>query len=165
LAVLSVFRSENVDLQKAIVNRLPKFEEQQTHFISQQLLVLLGKECQLTQMRVKPSKPKRPTEYDFWGLLPHQHSDFLDPFAAIDLLGDARAGGLRPFDIMLEAKAKDLALLRLREQIVQFAPELVGYIGWLVIDRKLTCPGEHGAAPSPAGQADGDSDSSLLPYR
>jgi UV DNA damage endonuclease len=62
-------------------------------------------------------------------LLPHQHSDFLDPFSVIDLLRDARAGGLRPFDIMLEAKAKDLALLRLREQIGQFAPELVGCIG------------------------------------
>ena len=36
----------------------------------------------------------------------------------------ARTAGLRPFDIMLEAKGKDLALLRLREQIGQFAPEL-----------------------------------------
>jgi hypothetical protein len=38
-------------------------------------------------------------------LLPHQYSDFLDPFAVIGLLRDARAAGLRPFDIMLEAKA------------------------------------------------------------
>ena len=65
---------------------------------------------------------------DFWGLLPHQHSDFIDCFAVIDLLRDARAAGLRPFDIMLECKAKDLALLRLREQIGQFAPELAGYV-------------------------------------
>ena len=28
------------------------------------------------------------------------------------------------FDIMLEAKAKDLALLRLRKDILQYAPEL-----------------------------------------
>ena len=60
--------------------------------------------------------------------LPNQHSDFIDPFAFIDLVRAARSMGLRPFDIMLEAKGKDLALLRLREQIARFAPELVGYI-------------------------------------
>jgi UV DNA damage endonuclease len=47
----------------------------------------------------------------------------------IDLLHGARAANLRPFDIMLEAKAKDLALLRLREQLARFAPELSKYIG------------------------------------
>ena len=60
--------------------------------------------------------------------LPNQHSDFIDPFAFIDLVRGARIMGLRPFDIMLEAKAKDLALLRLREQITTFAPDLAGYI-------------------------------------
>lgn len=61
--------------------------------------------------------------------LPNQHSDFIHPFEFIDLLRVARATGLRPFDIMLEAKGKDLALLRLREQIGQFAPELAEMIG------------------------------------
>ncbi len=60
--------------------------------------------------------------------LPNQHSDFLDPFDFIELLRAARRAKLRSFDIMLEAKAKDLALLRLREQIVKFAPELAQYI-------------------------------------
>ncbi|MFN8488390.1 MAG: UV DNA damage repair endonuclease UvsE [Caldilineaceae bacterium] len=60
--------------------------------------------------------------------LPNQHSDFIDPFAFIDLLQGARTANLRPFDIMLEAKAKDLALLRLREQIAAFAPELVKFL-------------------------------------
>lgn len=60
--------------------------------------------------------------------LPNQHSDFLDPFACIDLLRTARDLRLRPFDIMLEAKAKDLALLRLREQIAHFAPDLAGMV-------------------------------------
>jgi UV DNA damage endonuclease len=60
--------------------------------------------------------------------LPNQHSDFIDPFAVIDLLRGARAANLRPFDIMLEAKAKDLALLRLREQIATFAPDLVHHL-------------------------------------
>ncbi|MEZ4658348.1 MAG: UV DNA damage repair endonuclease UvsE [Caldilineaceae bacterium] len=61
--------------------------------------------------------------------LANQHSDFINPFEFIDLLRAARADGLRPFDIMLEAKGKDLALLRLREQIAQFAPDLAGVIG------------------------------------
>ena len=56
--------------------------------------------------------------------LPHQHSDFLHPFEVIDLLQAAVAARLRPFDAMLEAKAKDVALLRLREQIRKYAPDL-----------------------------------------
>jgi UV DNA damage endonuclease len=39
-----------------------------------------------------------------------------------------RAANPPPFDIMLEAKAKNLALMRLRQQIARFAPALVGYI-------------------------------------
>lgn len=61
--------------------------------------------------------------------LPNQHSDFIDPFTFVEFLQAVQDALLRPFDIMLEAKAKDLALLRLRQQIVQFAPGLVGYIG------------------------------------
>lgn len=61
--------------------------------------------------------------------LPNQHSDFINPFTVIDLVDGARRRRLRAFDIMLEAKAKDLALLRLREQIGKFAPELAGIVG------------------------------------
>ncbi|MEZ4675633.1 MAG: UV DNA damage repair endonuclease UvsE [Caldilineaceae bacterium] len=56
--------------------------------------------------------------------LANQHSDFINPFELIELLQLAQQHGLRPFDIMLEAKAKDLALLRLREQVARYAPEL-----------------------------------------
>ena len=62
-----------------------------------------------------------------WRLAPplaHQHSDFINPFEAIELLQLAQQHNLRPFDLMLEAKAKDLALLRLRDQIAHYAPEL-----------------------------------------
>lgn len=61
--------------------------------------------------------------------LARQHSDFLNPFEFIELLRDARANGLRPFDVMLEAKGKDLALLRLREQVKQYAPDLAEVVG------------------------------------
>ncbi|MDQ4040596.1 MAG: UV DNA damage repair endonuclease UvsE [Actinomycetota bacterium] len=43
------------------------------------------------------------------------HADLVDPIGFEHFLRDARAG--RDFDVMLEAKAKDLALLRLREQL------------------------------------------------
>jgi UV DNA damage endonuclease len=61
--------------------------------------------------------------------LPNQHSDFINPFEVIDLLSHAMRLGLRPFDVMLEAKAKDVALLRLREQIQRFAPKLGAVVG------------------------------------
>jgi UV DNA damage endonuclease len=56
--------------------------------------------------------------------LPNQHSDFINPFSFIDLLKLSRNAGLRPFDIMLEAKAKDLALLRLRQLVEHYAPDI-----------------------------------------
>ena len=43
------------------------------------------------------------------------HADLIDPIGFEAFLRDAPAG--RDFDVMLEAKAKDLALLRLREQL------------------------------------------------
>jgi UV DNA damage endonuclease len=51
-----------------------------------------------------------------------QHSDFVNPFEFISFLETSH--GLRDFDVMLEAKAKDLALLRLRQDLRTMAPEL-----------------------------------------
>lgn len=52
-----------------------------------------------------------------------QHADLIDPFAFLDLLRTVE--GCRDFDVMLECKAKDLALLRLRRHLDQLAPHLV----------------------------------------
>jgi UV DNA damage endonuclease len=49
-----------------------------------------------------------------------RHSDYINPFEFIDFM--AVADGLRPFDVMLEARARDLAVIRLREDLVQYAP-------------------------------------------
>lgn len=54
--------------------------------------------------------------------LPTQHADFAHPFEFASFL--RAADGLRPFDVMLELKAKDLALLRLRDDLERFAPDL-----------------------------------------
>ncbi|HOG46016.1 MAG TPA: UV DNA damage repair endonuclease UvsE [Anaerolineae bacterium] len=53
-----------------------------------------------------------------------QHSDYANPFEVIAALEEVRRAGLRPFDIMLELKAKDLGLLQLRQDFQRFAPEL-----------------------------------------
>jgi UV DNA damage endonuclease len=52
-----------------------------------------------------------------------QHADLIDPFSFIDLLTLAPCHS-RDLDVMLECKAKDVALLRLREQLAHLAPEL-----------------------------------------
>lgn len=52
-----------------------------------------------------------------------QHADLIDPFAFIELLHSVR--GERDFDVMLECKAKDLALLRLRKHLDRLAPAAV----------------------------------------
>jgi len=52
-----------------------------------------------------------------------QHADLIDPFAFIDLLRST--ADLRPFDVMLECKAQDVALLRLRRHLQRYAPDLV----------------------------------------
>lgn len=69
-----------------------------------------------TEMRTLEgsSRIKRPT----WT----EHSDFVNPFEFLSFLEMAR--GLKPFDIMIEAKARDLALLALREDVQRFAPHL-----------------------------------------
>jgi UV DNA damage endonuclease len=53
-----------------------------------------------------------------------QHADLIDPFAFVALLHAIGDCG-RDVDVMLECKAKDVALLRLREQLNRLAPELV----------------------------------------
>jgi len=50
------------------------------------------------------------------------HADYVNPFEFIDFLRMAQ--GLRAFDIMLEVRAKDLALQQLREDLSRFAPDL-----------------------------------------
>lgn len=53
-----------------------------------------------------------------------RHSDYINPFEFIAFV--RAAAGLRAFDVMLEAKGKDLALLRLREDVQRYAPDLAG---------------------------------------
>ena len=51
-----------------------------------------------------------------------QHADFVNPFEFIAFL--RATGNGREFDVMLEVKGKDLALLRLRQDLERMAPDL-----------------------------------------
>jgi UV DNA damage endonuclease len=56
-----------------------------------------------------------------------QHADYINVFEFVSFL--QVACGLPPFDAILEAKAADLALLRLRDDLRRFAPE-IGEMVW-----------------------------------
>jgi UV DNA damage endonuclease len=51
-----------------------------------------------------------------------EHADFANPFEFIALMREAEK--LPPFDVMLEARARDLAVLQLREDLRRFAPDV-----------------------------------------
>jgi len=45
------------------------------------------------------------------------HADFISPLEFVLFWENVGAGSRRPFDVMLEAKAKDVVLLRLRREL------------------------------------------------
>jgi UV DNA damage endonuclease len=55
------------------------------------------------------------------------HADFNHPFEFISFMRSTE--GLAAFDVMLEAKAKDLALLRLRQDLLRYAPDVAARFG------------------------------------
>ncbi len=76
------------------------------------------------QIRVDPKTRKKTTKYVapvFTG-----HADFCNPFEFATFMRTAE--GLT-FDVMLEAKAKDLALLRLRPDLLRYAPDVAARFG------------------------------------
>ncbi|MGB9754941.1 UV damage endonuclease UvsE [Roseiflexus castenholzii] len=78
---------------------------------------------QRTEAHLKPATRGAP---QVMAPRPGQHSDFINPFEFAAFLTAAR--GLPPFDVMLEAKAGDLALLRLRDDLRRYAPECAALV-------------------------------------
>jgi UV DNA damage endonuclease len=54
------------------------------------------------------------------------HADFNHPFEFISFM---RSMSGSEFDVMLEAKAKDLALIRLRQDMLRYAPDVAVRFG------------------------------------
>lgn len=74
------------------------------------------------------------------------HADFLNPFEFITFL---RAASYIPCDVMLEAKAKDLALICLRRDLARYAPDVAARFGVAPDDRfaQSTIGSDERAAP------------------
>ena len=80
---------------------------------------------EMREMKRKDRKTGKPTTV----LMPPiwtGHADFVNPFEFITFL--RLVNGIE-FDIMLEAKAKDLALLRVRRDLLNYAPDLAPKFG------------------------------------
>lgn len=73
-----------------------------------------------TEWRVEenPAAPSPRLRQSRW----MHHSDYVNPFEFIDFVRSA--AGLPPFDVMLEARGRDLALLQLRQDLARYAPDL-----------------------------------------
>ena len=65
------------------------------------------------------------------------HADFCQPFEFISFM---RAFKHREFDVMLEAKSKDLALLRLQRDLQRYAPDVAARFGLQAPDAILEEP-------------------------
>ncbi|HVK06226.1 MAG TPA: UV DNA damage repair endonuclease UvsE [Armatimonadaceae bacterium] len=72
------------------------------------------------------------------------HADYVDPFAFAAFFRTLAADA-PPFDVMLEAKNKDLALLRLRRDIPRYAPEIAPRFG---------LPADAARTPDPDAEAE-----------
>jgi UV DNA damage endonuclease len=55
------------------------------------------------------------------------HADFVNPFEFVTFMRMVEAAGA--FDVMLEAKAKDLAVIRLRRDLARYAPDIAARFG------------------------------------
>ena len=75
------------------------------------------------------------------------HGDFCNPF---EFAGFMRLAEALEFDVMLESKAKDLALIRLRQDMPRYAPDVAARFGLTATE---TLPEDGAAWPDDEGQA------------
>ena len=113
---------EQMDLATALTSCLATWPESvppKVHFSSPRTAAVMVEQRDAVSARVR-RRTRAPRSI--------QHADYLDPFVFTDFLRAASSAGAREFDIMLEAKAQDLALLRLREDVQRFAPRWVPHL-------------------------------------
>ena len=82
-----------------------------------------------TQMRELKRKNKKTKKLETVAVPPlwTGHADYIDPFSFVDLM--RRMPPDAEFDVMLEAKVKDLALRRLRNDLQRYAPDVAARFG------------------------------------
>lgn len=72
----------------------------------------------LTRKNRTTGKPEQVQAAPIWS----GHADYINPFEFISFLRGA--AGMREFDVMLETKLKDLALIQLRKDLARYAPDV-----------------------------------------
>ena len=80
------------------------------------------------------------------------HADFVQPFEFISFMRIAQD---LVFDVMLEAKVKDLALLRLRPDLVRYAPDVAARFGLSAADQLRLDKQQAGFMAADTGAGDG----------
>ncbi|WP_309090354.1 UV DNA damage repair endonuclease UvsE [Phenylobacterium sp.] len=110
-------RLDMVDTLRRILATWPEGERPKMHFSSPRM--------ELRELTRKDPKTRKKTT----ALLPPvltNHADFVNPFEFARFMRDVE--GLE-FDVMLESKSKDLALLKLRADLVRLAPDVAARFG------------------------------------
>jgi UV DNA damage endonuclease len=105
------------DTLTAILRTWPEGVRPKVHFSSPR-----------TEMRQLPRKDKKTGKTTMVNAAPvwTGHADFVNPFEFAAFM--RTAAGL-DFDVMLEAKVKDLALIRLRPDLIRYAPDVAERFG------------------------------------
>lgn len=110
-------RLDMVETLRRILATWPEGQRPKIHFSSPRM--------ELRELVRKDPKTRKKTT----ALLPPvltNHADFVNPFEFARFMRDAE--GLE-FDVMLESKSKDLALLKLRADLVRLAPDVAARFG------------------------------------
>jgi UV DNA damage endonuclease len=114
------FNPENLDLRETLVRILstwPANQQPKIHFSSPQ--------TQTRELKRRDRVTKKLTTVNVppvWT----GHADYVQPF---EFIGFMRLAGELDFDVMLEAKVKDLALMRLRPDLLRYAPDVATQFG------------------------------------
>lgn len=111
---------EGMELRDALAHMIatwPPGTRPKVHFSSPR--------TELREVKRKDAKTRRTTTINVAPVWTG-HADFCHPFEFINFMREA--AGLA-FDVMLEAKAKDLALIRLRPELLRYAPDIARRFG------------------------------------
>ena len=109
--------ADMLDTLTAILKTWPEGERPKLHFSSPR-----------TEMRAVKRKDKKTKKAKMVQIAPiwTGHADYVHPF---EFIGFMRRAGHLDFDVMLEAKVKDLALIRLRPDMLRYAPDVARQFG------------------------------------
>jgi UV DNA damage endonuclease len=110
-------RLDTIDVLRRILATWPKGVRPKIHFSSPR--TELREMVQVDRKTKKKTKVLRPP---IWT----GHADFINPFEFARFMRDAT--GL-VFDIMLESKSKDISLLKLRPDLLRYAPDVAARFG------------------------------------